>query len=427
MKRRTYIISAILFASLMATPAKGDVMKTAEFLSGSSNAALSGSTNFPFAFYIGDNLSAVADPVKSVFTVVSGVYTGGGTIGLSLDSDPSTAKTFSLPAVSVPTPFEVVYKDPSDKMSPSSAGTYSYTLNAIPSGVTIYSFAARLSATHRYGSDECATGNQMKTVGLLVAASHASISAPTTTPFAIYIGDNVSGVTNPLKSLYFIATGVYTGGGSVSFTLDSNASTTKTFTMPSVSTPTYFEIVYEDPEGTISPETAGTYTHSISMSPSGVTIYNYAVQAKETYRYVSTSCGFPVKGSLYSAVFDSTQNSDGATFNSIRWKGVLGGPGQSEGKVRFQIAASDCSNGATNYPSCDTGSWSFLGGNSCSAIDWFDPLGPDIAADIQRSTCLPFVNDKRYFRYAVEICSDDCVSAGSYSPRVDDIIINWSP
>lgn len=409
-----------------------DQVKSTDLLVTTSEIAVSSATTSTFTLYVGDNLAGVSSPVKSLYFVVSGVYTGGGTAAIALNADSATTKTFTLPTVSSPTPFEFLYKDPTNSIAPTSAGSYSYTLTTTPSGVTLFGLAVKMSETHRFVPASCADGSsaneKVKTNEFLVAYRDTALSAATTTGFSFYIGDNLSGISTPLKSLEFVASGVYTGSGTLALSLNGDSATTKTFTLPSVSTPTHFDLIYKDPTNSISPTSAGTYSHTLTATPSGVTLYGFNVELHETHRYKPPTCGgMPVKGELYSAVFETTSTSTGPSYNAILWKGALGGPSTNQGHVRFQLAASDCANGATNYPTCSTGTWAFVGGATCSSVDWFDPGAADTSVDLQSSSCIAEWSNKRYFRYAVEICSDDCTSAGSYTPRVDDIIVNWSP
>ncbi len=119
-------------------------------------------------------------------------------------------------------------------------------------------------------------------------------------------------------------------------------------------------------------------------------------------------------GDLVSSVFD-TGVAGGAALNTLLWQGTR----PAGTNVRFQIASSNCSNGATDYPACAIGSWSFIGPNN-SAIDYYAPAGPDspLALDSDNH------NNKRYFRYKVFLESD---AGGTAAPSIDDIIINWSP
>jgi len=131
-----------------------------------------------------------------------------------------------------------------------------------------------------------------------------------------------------------------------------------------------------------------------------------------------------ISGTLTSSIFDTTAH--GAGFNSIMWKGSLGAGGT--GKVQFQFAASDCLNGATNPPNCnDEGTWSYYGGATCGADDWFASVGPNTPVELKGTTCASAWQNKRYFRYKLMICSNDCVSAGSSTPVVTDVSVGWAP
>ena len=120
-------------------------------------------------------------------------------------------------------------------------------------------------------------------------------------------------------------------------------------------------------------------------------------------------------GTLISSVFDSTGTTDGGGYNAFLWKGTLGAG--NTGKVRFQFAASDNT----------TGPWSYIGGTTCAAGDWFDPGAPDTPIELKGLACQNAWNNKRYFRYKIQICSDDCVTSGVNTPTVDDVVISWAP
>ncbi|MFA6417327.1 MAG: hypothetical protein WCW61_04000 [Patescibacteria group bacterium] len=128
----------------------------------------------------------------------------------------------------------------------------------------------------------------------------------------------------------------------------------------------------------------------------------------------AVTVGYPAYGDLISVVFDSTGNVNGAAYNSIMWRGSLGGPALNQGSVKFQIAASDSSSGPWNYIGAGC-----IGGDS----DWYSP---DSDLPVQLS-CYSNLNNKRYFRYKVRICSSDCVSGGDYTPQINEIMISWSP
>ncbi len=394
-----------------------DQVKTNQSLVFSSNAAISAPQNATINLYIGDNLAGVSTPVKSAYLVASGVYTGGGTLQFTINGDGATTQTFTLPNVgTTPTSFEFIYKDPSDTMSPTSAGEYSYSLDMTPSGVTLYGFAVKLTETHEYVPASCpdGTGDTMKTNESLIMSLHNPISGVQNGTINLYIGDNLAGITSPLKSLYFTATGVYTGSGTFALTIDGDPATTQTFTLPNVgTTPTPFELIYKDPSDKINPTSAGDYSYSLDVTPSSITVYGLAVKMVETHQYTPGSCGgLQPYGDLISSVFD-TNVSNGVGYNALLWKGTEG-----TGKVRFQIAASDSSSGP----------WTYVGSSdniSCNISGWYE-AAPATAKELH--ICSSELNNKQYYRYKIRICSNtDCATPGITSPVVDDVIINWAP
>lgn len=134
----------------------------------------------------------------------------------------------------------------------------------------------------------------------------------------------------------------------------------------------------------------------------------------------------PPTGNAESAVLD-TQTPSGVLYNSITWRGALGGINSNKGKVRFQMATAPCANGAINSPTCSAGSWNYIGGLTCSGGDWFQTVGPDIPYDLYRSGCSSALDGKQYYRYRVQICADDCVIGGATTPTVGEIFVSWSP
>ena len=127
-----------------------------------------------------------------------------------------------------------------------------------------------------------------------------------------------------------------------------------------------------------------------------------------------------IPGWLESATID-TGDVGGAQFNSIVWRGS-----QPAGTaVKFKFATSDCSNGKTNFPLCnDAGVWTFYG-QDCTGNpgDYYYGTGPDKSIPLSyKNSCNQ--NNKRYFRYRVYLDSD---ITQRISPRIDDVIVNWSP
>ena len=113
----------------------------------------------------------------------------------------------------------------------------------------------------------------------------------------------------------------------------------------------------------------------------------------------------PVAGHLVSSVID-TKIRKGVGFNSIMWRGDM----PSGTNVRFQFASSNSLPLPTPIGP---------GGTSLKT-DTYNPVGPGRPIKINRL----FHNNHRYFRYKVILESD---SLQRFSPRVDQVIVNWSP
>lgn len=120
------------------------------------------------------------------------------------------------------------------------------------------------------------------------------------------------------------------------------------------------------------------------------------------YRVVTSWVSTSSIASLDSSTFD-TGVSSGAQLNSILWQGL-----QPAGtSVGFQIAASANS----------TGPWNYKG--PLGTADDFYVTDPGVS----KSVSYTLHNNARYFRYRVKLTSDQ---AQTLTPRVDDIIVNWS-
>lgn len=122
-------------------------------------------------------------------------------------------------------------------------------------------------------------------------------------------------------------------------------------------------------------------------------------------------------GSLESSIFD-TQAVGGATLNSIVWQGSQ----PANTCAKFQIAVSNSSSGPWNFwgkdAACDgqgdADQYFGVSGGSC--------LGPDTAIEI-KGCDRDWIKDNRYLRYKVILESNLAQNA---TPRVDDVILNWS-
>lgn len=116
--------------------------------------------------------------------------------------------------------------------------------------------------------------------------------------------------------------------------------------------------------------------------------------------------GYAATGSVISSTYD-TGLADGAAYNSLVWQGAL-----NSGKVKFQLGTSNTDSGWTYYgPNCTTGTW-------------YD-ASPNTSVEIG---CPAIHNNKRYFRYQIQLCAaSDCASSSANTPQVDDVSVNWSP
>jgi hypothetical protein len=127
--------------------------------------------------------------------------------------------------------------------------------------------------------------------------------------------------------------------------------------------------------------------------------------AASDYKVKTSWASSPLTAELTSSIFD-TGVSTGAAVNTIMWQG-----NQPTGtSVKFQIASD-----ATSTPA----SWNYKGPDG-SNTTYYAPTDSGVPAQINSA----YHNNHRYFRYKIFLVSD---SGRTQSPRVDDVIINWSP
>ncbi len=129
---------------------------------------------------------------------------------------------------------------------------------------------------------------------------------------------------------------------------------------------------------------------------------------------VNTNANLTVAiGELISSTFDTATTS---AFYTITYQGTK----PAGTNVKFQFASSNCQNGATNVPLCNSGDWSTgFKGPDGSGVTYYIPTGPNTPIEISTQ----FHNNHRYFRYQVILESDVW---RTLSPQVDDILIGWS-
>jgi hypothetical protein len=144
-----------------------------------------------------------------------------------------------------------------------------------------------------------------------------------------------------------------------------------------------------------------------------------------TYKVSLANGGAAIQGSLTSSVFD-TGSASGVTYNTILYRTSVSPPTGTA--VKFQLAASNCSNGATNAPACDqnvgwggsktSGDGAYLGYDGTSAT-YYTATADNIPVALNSI----YYNNRRYFSYKVFLFSD---IYGLQSPQVDSVIVTWS-
>lgn len=124
--------------------------------------------------------------------------------------------------------------------------------------------------------------------------------------------------------------------------------------------------------------------------------------------YVSIGANPPAVGILESTPYD-TGATGGAKINSVSWRGAL----ETNTAVYFQLAGSNSS----------TGPWNFVGPDG-TANTYYGPVLPDGTSGSGKVLEYTLHNNERYFKYKVFMYSD---TMHLKTPRIDDIMINWSP
>jgi len=158
----------------------------------------------------------------------------------------------------------------------------------------------------------------------------------------------------------------------------------------------------------------GTFAFEFKADISGADVSALSARIVVTYQFTPPKSGsLPASGYLISSIID-TGVEKGAAYNSLMWRGIA-----NNGKVRMQIATSDNISGPWNV-NADFKGPSCAGGTT----DIYVADQPDTPVEIM---CPGIHNNKRYFRYKIILCSDDCQNPGSNNPEVTDVVVNWSP
>lgn len=122
---------------------------------------------------------------------------------------------------------------------------------------------------------------------------------------------------------------------------------------------------------------------------------NYKVKTS----WIATSTSGTVESNIY-----DTGAAAGAQLNSFLWHG-----NQPTGtRVEFQFASSNSTSGP----------WTFIGPDG-TANSYYT-----VAPDTSENIGLGLHTNRRYFRYKIILYSD---KAQRLSPRVDEVVVNWSP
>ncbi|MDP3057819.1 MAG: hypothetical protein Q8N37_04895 [bacterium] len=250
-----------------------------------------------------------------------------------------------------------------------------------------------------------------------------------TVPFDLFIGEK----DPQIKDAYIEITGVTNGANDIAADIratqgsdyvQSFATTrAKSFNLDSFGKPNHFKILYTGIGNSTDTSllyclgqiirSPGTYPFEFKIDVSGADVSAVHARMVITYKFTPPTAGtLPVLGYIISSTVD-TGITKGAAYNSLTWKGNLNGG--SIGQVGLQIATSDSS----------IGPWVFEGPDCVSGTSYIADVDTPIPIE---TDCALNHNNKRYFRYKIIICSSsDCASNGSINPRVDEVVVNWSP
>ncbi|MEK9151998.1 MAG: hypothetical protein AAB692_01385 [Patescibacteria group bacterium] len=395
------------------------------------------SDNADFTVFIGDQ----APVIKNAYLEVQGVTNATGSQTITVDIKESgvgsfptvRSRSFAIDSSSKNNPFLIRYHGDEGTGNGltaylagliTAAGTYVYSVKIDASGADVALLKANLVLTYEYAPPS--TGGTVPnsvTASFFAAQSQSVIITPGTlsATFKVFVAE-----PNPVvKNAFLLVQGVTNATGSQTITVDIKqpadsfpTARAQTFTVDSTGKDSRFAIRYHGNDGTGNGLTAylagiitapTEYTFDVKIDTNGADVSLLGARLVVNYQFSQSGGGFPAVGNVVSPTLD-TGAVNGASYNGILWKGSA----PVGTKVRLQLAASDSS----------TGPFSFVGGSTCTASDYYEPAA-DAPAEVK---CFSALYNKRYFRYKVILCSGtDCSTSGSETPRVDDVIVNWSP
>ena len=224
-------------------------------------------------------------------------------------------------------------------------------------------------------------------------------------PFTVFIGEIQPLIKSAEVEIRGVATNQVTPNPTLQVSIDDPTfaqARAKTFVLDSVQRTDPFKIRYDATSYLASViNEGGNWSFTLNLKLDGAAASLLSAKIRLTYTFLPK---FLTSGQLDSSTYD-TQVPEGAGYNAIMWKGQL--PATS--RVLFQFATSNDPNGP----------WNFLGPDGLPT-SYYEPSGPDIPIRISPA----YHNNMRYFRYRIILKPSN---TGLASPRVDDVIINWSP
>lgn len=407
--------------------------KTVEFFIGQDDTVRASGEQFSFYF---DNVIIPETPVvKSAIIEIRGIsYNNSGNKTVNVDLQQGTAGAgagvdYHLPGSTRTRSFRIRYDAFQSGSGPISditaAGAYDYTLylrNTSVGGNGSFSISsARLILTYRYPS---VSADFLQGTKFFVSQRLNNLPSGTveSNDFSVTVSGQDIAIRSAFIRIHGIARGTGVGTIEVSVVNRGQPANYKIYNLDlsSSQSRTGFRILHNASGDIPSSDFPGVGDYTLYVRCTGFDVGLLGARLTLTHQYRNTAGGLPVSGYLISSTVD-TEVTGGVAFNSLLWKGDLNG-----GKIKMQIATSDCQGGQSNYPLCNMGTWGDAGtpflGSDCTIGTSYEPFA-NTPLEIK---CATEHNNKRYFRYKITLCSNDCVTNGLNNPEVTGVVVNWS-